>query len=90
MKGKDKSTSEPKSKTGGASDSKPEATTKSEKRGAGPATKESSKQKKTANVDSDIVVASVDQVAESEAKSSKSEDQIQRGFTTGNSTAQRS
>ena len=90
VKGKGKSTSEPKSKTGGASDSKPEATTKSRKRAARPVMKESSKQKKTANVESDVVVALVDQVAESEAKSSKSKGRIQRGFTTGNSAAQRS
>ena len=87
VNGKGKSTSEPKSKTGGASDSKPEATTKSGKRAIGPATKESSKQKKTANVKSDAAVALMDQVAESEAKSSKSEGRIQRGFTTGNSAA---
>ena len=89
VKGKGKSTSEPKSKTGSASDSKPEATTKSGKRAAGPATKESSKRKKTTTIQSDALVASVDQVAESEAKSSKSEGRIQRGFTPGNSTAQR-
>ena len=90
MKGKGKSTLEPKSKAGGASNSKPEATTKSGKRGGGLATRESSKRKKTATTKSDVVIASVDQVVESEAKSSKSEGQIQRGFTTGNSIAQRS
>ena len=90
VKGKGKTTSEPKSKTGGASDSKPEATTKSGKRGGGPATRESSKRMKTAAAESDAVIALVDQVAESEAKSSKSEGRIQRGFTTGYSAAQRS
>ena len=90
VKGKGKSTSEPKSKTSGALDSKPKATTKSGKHGAGPATRESSKRKKIANVEFDVVIASVDRVAESEAKSSKSEGRIQRGFTTGNLAAQRS
>ena len=73
VKAKGKSTSEPNSKGGGASDSKPDATTKSGKRGGGPATRESSKRKKTAAAKSDAVIESVDQVAESEVKSSKSE-----------------
>ena len=90
VKGKRKSTSEPKSKASGASDLKPEATTKSGKRGGGPATRELSKRKKTIAAESDAVITSVDQVAESEVKSSKSEGRIQRGFTTGNSAAQRS
>ena len=90
VKAKGKSTSEPKSKGGGASNSKPDATTKSGKRGGGPATRESSKRKKTAAAKSDAVIESVDQVAESEAKSSKSEGQIQRGFTAGTLAAQRS
>ena len=89
VKGKGKSTSEPKSKIVGASDSKPEAMTKSGKHGGGPPTRETSKWKKTAYAKSDNVIALVDQVAESEAKSSKSEGRIQRGFTTGNSAAQR-
>ena len=67
MKEKGKSISEPKSKTGGALDSKPEATMKSGKHGGGPATRESLKQKKTADAKSNVVIASVDQVAESKA-----------------------
>ena len=90
VKGKGKSTSEPKSKTGGTSDLKPKATTKSGKRGGGPATRETLKRKKTTDAKSNAIIALVDQVAESEAKLSKSEGRIQRGFTIGNSTAQRS
>ena len=90
VKGKGKSTLETKSKTGGASDSKPEAATKSRKRDGGPATRETSKRKKTTDAKSDVVIALVDQVAESEAKLSKSGGQILRGLTTGNSAAQRS
>ena len=89
-KAKGKSTSEPKSKASGASDSKPDVAAKPGKRGGGPATRESSKRKKTAATKSDAVIESVDQVVESEVKSSKSEGRIQRGFTAGNSATQRS
>ena len=63
VKEKDKSTSKTKSKTGGALDSKPEATTKFGKCGGGPTMRETSKQKKTTDAKSDVVIASVDQVA---------------------------
>ena len=87
MKEKGKSTLEMKSKTIGALDSKPEVATKSGKRGGGPAMRETSKWKKTTEVDSKAVIASVDQVVKLEAKSSKSEGQIPRGFTTSNLAA---
>ena len=85
-KGKGKSTLETKSKIGGASNSKLEATMKSGKHGGGPAMRETLK-RKTTDTDSEAVIASMDQVVESEAKSSKLEGRILRGFTSGNLAA---
>ena len=79
-----------KSKSAGASESKSESRMEPGKHGGGRATKESAKSKKIDDADSEAAVALADQVAESEAKSSKSKGRIPKGFTTDNSATQRS